>query len=887
MEHRVLEVLSGGNDNYILPFFWQHGESEAVLRAYMNAIHGANITEVCLEARPHPDYAGAQWFRDVDIILDEAKKLGMKIWILDDAHFPSGQAAGKMADAPDELCKQYLNYALADVCGPVPQTQLDVAAMAKNYPNPFAPSSPFVASETRHFDDDELFAVIASKLDGKENDIYHLDDTLLDLTDRVSDGILNWDVPAGYWRIFVIYKTRNGGGRGGYVNFLSKKSCRVQIDACYEPHYQRYKDEFGKTILGFFSDEPEIGNVSGYSGSDSGIGNRTMPLPWSEEMPALMEAKFGSDYARKIVALWMNVGSEAFTAQVRCGYMDIVSRQCQHNFGEQMGEWCREHGVSYIGHIVEDCDVSPKLGASQGHFFRALWGQDWAGIDDIGGQVTEGGANVSHKNMMGFDADGEFYHHALGKMGTSLADVDPKKAGRSMCEIFGAYGWNEGTRLMKYELDHFLVRGINHFVPHAFSPKDFPDPDCPPHFYAHGKNPLYKPFGQLMNYANRVCHLISGGLHRVDVAILYHAESEWAGGEYMDMVKPARVLDGRQIDFDFIPADVFAYPQDFEASFDGSVLRVARQCFRALIVPGAAFVPQAVMDFALRVKETGFPVYFADRVPDGYEDRLAATPLHALADALTAAGLADAVSDTAFEDLQVYHYAQADEEYYLVSNESPSEIYSGHLTLPVNGVPYFYDAMKNRLYRADGAENVPEGIRLSLTVEPYQMVIIVVPADASAFAGAVSEKPARALFLTEIAGPWRVSLVENEHYPRFGEAETMDELVSVLGTHPDFSGVIRYETSFDGSKAMTELCIENAYESAEVWVNGVCAGMCVCPPYRFDISGLCRDGANELRIEVRTTLERRVNAMTGGMGPFGPETNVVMPSGIVGRVTVG
>lgn len=50
-----------------------------------------------------------------------------------------------------------------------------------------------------------------------------------------------------------------------------------------------------------------------------------------------------------------------------------------------------------------------------------------------------------------------------------------------MCEIFGAYGWGEGVSLMKWLTDHMLVRGINEFVPHAFSPA-FPDEDCPPHF---------------------------------------------------------------------------------------------------------------------------------------------------------------------------------------------------------------------------------------------------------------------------------------------------------------------------------------------------------------------------------------------------------------------
>ena len=64
-----------------------------------------------------------------------------------------------------------------------------------------------------------------------------------------------------------------------------------------------------------------------------------------------------------------------------------------------------------------------------------------------------------------------------------------------MCEIFGAYGWAEGVKTMKYLLDHMLVRGINYFVPHAFSPK-VDDADCPPSFYNGGKNPLYKHFGE-------------------------------------------------------------------------------------------------------------------------------------------------------------------------------------------------------------------------------------------------------------------------------------------------------------------------------------------------------------------------------------------------------
>ena len=86
--------------------------------------------------------------------------------------------------------------------------------------------------------------------------------------------------------------------------------------------------------------------------------------------------------------------------------------------------------------------------------------------------------------------ENEFFHYYLGKLASSLAHIDEKKKGRAMCEIFGAYGWAEGTKIMKYLMDHMLVRGINYYVPHAFSPKPN-DTDCSPNFYDTGKNPPY------------------------------------------------------------------------------------------------------------------------------------------------------------------------------------------------------------------------------------------------------------------------------------------------------------------------------------------------------------------------------------------------------------
>lgn len=889
---KITDNLQQAEGNYILPFFWQHGESEEVLRKYMQVIYDSNIREVCLEARPHPDFAGAQWFRDFDIILDEAKKLGMKLWILDDAHFPSGQAAGHMDQEPEHLQKTYLNYHAIDLTGPTSQIQVDIEPMAHYYPNPFQGGThPFIQPDLREYKDPEkLIAVVAGRLDGKVGDIYHVDE-LVDLTDRVENGILTWDVPDGPYRLWVIYETHKGGGRCA-VNFLSKESCALQIKHCYEPHYQRYKEEFGKTILGFFSDEPEVGNTASYSADAAHIGNPTMPIPWSEEMPELMNQRFGEDYAHRLVALWNTVGTEEETADVRVGYMDIVSRLCQKNFGEQLGEYCRERGLKYIGHIVEDCDASPNLGSSQGHYFRALWGQDWAGVDNIGGQVTIGGANVSHCNLTGMDADGEFYHHELAKLGTSLADIDPKKKGNTMCETFGAYGWSEGTRLMKYQADHLLVRGINHFVPHAFNPKEFPDFDCPPHFYAHGRNPLYKPFGTLMKYINRVSHLISGGFHHVDVAILYHAEAEWSGMEYLEMGRVARYLDDAQIDFDFIPADVFADPQSFDSFYDDEGLHINGHVFTALIVPGMAYVTDATRAFLQKAKETDFLVLFANRVPNGMEDGYVATDCEKLVHKLQLAGLTDAVIAPECSQIQIYHYSQEQEDYYLISNESSGKIYTGKVILPIEvpGHVFAYDAFENRLSIPDGTKTACN-YELPVTIAPFEMMILVIPASQEQDEILAKEAREKIRFdakIADVTGEWTVSYCSNENYPIFTDAMKMQELCNLNLLKKDWSGIARYENTvvLERADMPLQLRIPEAYESVEVWINHSYAGERICPPYHFDLTGLAVPGKNEIRIECRTTLERMVHGITHGMGPFGPEFGAVYPSGLVGTISV-
>ena len=90
--NRLEQVLQGKEGNTIYPFFWMHGEDHEVLREELDKIYDCNIRGICIEARPHPDFGGASWWSDMDFIMEYAKEHDMKLWLLDDDHFPGVQA---------------------------------------------------------------------------------------------------------------------------------------------------------------------------------------------------------------------------------------------------------------------------------------------------------------------------------------------------------------------------------------------------------------------------------------------------------------------------------------------------------------------------------------------------------------------------------------------------------------------------------------------------------------------------------------------------------------------------------------------------------------------------------------------------------------------------
>lgn len=852
---RLQEVMENRGGSYILPFFWLHGEPHEVLREEIDKIEECGIREFCVESRPHPDFMGEQWWSDMDMILEEAKKRNMRVWLLDDDKFPTGHAAGGYEKNPKKS-KIYVAERHMDICGPLE----DGAVLVENFLG----------------QDGQLLGIFAcQKPDGSCSDVDIKD--VIDLTNRVHDGIVYLDIPEGYYRLFVLFTTRKGGGRENYINLIDAASVRVLLEQVYEPHYLRYGKEFGKTFAGFFSDEPELGNVPGY-GFQEKLGQKNVRLPWSNELAEMLKIRWGRQWVSKLIGLWYSSGLQ--TSEIRKDYMDCVSELVGKNFSGQIGDWCRKHGVEYIGHVIEDDNAHARLGCSVSHYFRAEKGMDMAGIDVVHLQIIPGFKEHDHQ-WIASDKDGEFFHYGLAKLGSSLAHLDKRKKGRALCEIFGSFGWVEGVWLMKWLTDHMLVRGINTFVPHAFSPK-FPDRDCPPHFYARENNPQYPYFKELMKYMNRMCHLLNGGKMLAHVAVLYHGEAEWCADTEL-FQKPVRKLMERQIDCDVIWSDLL---KKEECSFQDGLLCIHNLKYECLVIPGCQCLPDEIADFLVRAREAGFPVIFVNQYPQkclGQEISL--EEISAAANMVDEDALAETVNgictkgeiqleclEGCREDLRICTYVQEDGRIHMLFNEHPSKKIKIKVDFEEDKeeVLLHYDAVENSVFQVKNKYQI-------LELAPGEAVVFICTRNNSCFYldGYKCRKEGTDDGGTEwqqccvLDGPWEIALKEAGIDSEFRVVEhnvSGNQLRSINRPdgYPHFSGTIRYTAEFECGENWNLgqeyiLDFPGIHDGAMIQVNGKQTKILLGTPYRIEVGEFLEPGKNHIEIEVVNTLTWRVH----------------------------
>ena len=510
------------------PLFWLHNtESDEKLAEYLEIVKQGHNGTFCAESRPHTDWLGPGWYHDLGVLLDKARELDLSMWIFDEKWWPSGEVGG---DVPPKYGAKTMQASSETVEGPEEFT-------ARGYGG-------------EHF----IAALAGRQADGGLDG-----DSLVDLSPYIHDGTQAWDVPDGSWKIMK-FTWKYTGGHRILVDGASQRAVDWYLDTVYQPHYDHFKDAYGKTIKGYFYDEPET------------------PGDWGTEVIPLLKER-GVDWKKALAAWKFQLTGEEQTA-ARYQYQDAFAETWGRTLYGGITEWCHDHDVKSIGHFLEHklLYLSPHVCA--GNMFQLQKYSDMGGIDAVFDQFVMGKRNDVRDSPM----------WETPKIASSISHVYNKKDDLAMVEIYGARGQDLTYYEMKWWADRMQVCGVNFMITHSFNPKSPYDTDCPPYFYNSGYEPRWPLYRVWADYNNRLSLLLHGGRHVCPVAFLFLGNSHHVGKS----VPPEQMSTAMQdalLDCDWMPYPVF----EKKAALEADRLKLYDERYRVLVVPPVEVIPRDTM----------------------------------------------------------------------------------------------------------------------------------------------------------------------------------------------------------------------------------------------------------------------------------------------------
>ncbi len=783
------------------------------------------------------------YFKALDQLVEVCNEENMKFYLEDYAPFPTGSANGAYQEEEyAHLNKLFLDERHVDVYGPQADAVFRIDSLQNAVYGKSMHRFSKVDPSTR-----KRIALVACRIkENPENAAapFLEEDTAQILDEYVENGFLKWNVPEGKWRVFVIYTTYETSGRANFMNLLSKASVALEIEKVHKPLYDHLKESVGKSWIGFFYDEPEVGNAGGDAVFDFFMlpGRRSKSLTdcnvfsWCEEMPEEME-KRDADWRKHLPGLWYDGICETYR-DLRCDYMDAVSSLVRENYNGQVFRFCQEKGLQYIGHVLEDENCHTRLGCGPSNYFRQQYYQDEAGIDVIAGQILPGkDGSTSWYGVV--NSDGEFYHYGLAKLASSEAHINPLKRNRAASECFAMYG-QQGLSERKFLLDHLMVNGVNRIL---FA--EIPSYDA--------SNDYSK---AIVEYTDRVCGLLRASKPEIKTAILYHAESEWREGEKAQKFQKAGAVFARnQISYDIVPSDVFSLPESYGTKTEKG-LSINGNEYNAFIIPACSKLPAAVMEFVQSCRQTGFPVFFVDRLPEGFAHRseestnIRCTALADLAKAVKEAITLDIIVEASKKEwIRYSHVKKGEEHYYLIHNEAPQGGMDCQVVVEAVGEILAWDPMTDMKIRPK-QEPIGNGqVRISFYLGQYEMKVLYVSGK-----NENSENVIQVTGQCSHTGAWEVEFPDGHKLQT--DAGSLPQPESYTGY--DFYGKLIYKTTFNVGGALPKLLdLGKVSDCCEVFLNGQSIGKRAASPYLFDVQNTIRKGENEIIIEVYTSAGNR------------------------------
>jgi hypothetical protein len=547
------------------PYYGLNGPATlATVEHDLDAMHALGYQAVTVQAGygMTAAYLSPAYFTFFKQFVDAASKRNMRVWIVDDAGYPSGFAGGKFSTEHPELRMQALAAAER-----IPANAGDRVQRA-------------VGSNT----------VAVSAINQQ---------TGTSVVVPIHGAAIDFTAPAGSWSIVLVehrFSTsptrsdtnpaRVKDGSQSLEDYLDPAATAQYLAFTHHAYQQAVGDQFGKTILGFRGDEPDY-SIAG--------------LPWTPKFFDRFQQLKGYDIRPYLAAFLMPARPRGATdtpppavpltepqRRARADYYDVFSQLFRDGFFKPQAEWCAQNHLEYQVHLNHE-EMEMQLTRSEGSFFRDMQYVQVPGIDSIWHQIWT-------------DTISDF-----PRLAASVAHLYGHP--RAFTESFAAYRPEPDLAMARYVLNEQFVRGINLVETMYYPSSSSPGQRSGPSKYM--RDPGYP---ALLTYVRRMSYLLSMGRPAATVALYLPSSSLWLGDASADaqFVSAERLLSEHQVDFDIVDEDALAKTL---TPGPGTLTTASGNAFRTVLIPNAAVLDATALARLRTFAAGGGKVLFLGRTP--------------------------------------------------------------------------------------------------------------------------------------------------------------------------------------------------------------------------------------------------------------------------------
>lgn len=470
------------------------------------------------------------------------------------------------------------------------------------------------------------------------------------------------------------------------LDMLSPEACAFYVKQSYEEMWKEFKDEYGKTIVSMWVDEPSFAKVA---------------LPWTHGLPAAYERLWSEAFPmEQLHLLFVDGPGDGF---FRLKYWRTVLELMKNAYFKTVRDWGRANHIRFSGHLMEEDTMERQIRATC--FTMPMYKYfDIPGIDYLTAEMDWVHGEIKPEKPF----DERWSHYARYNTPLQCSSA-AHQAGQKviLAEMYGVSTENLNLRDQKQMFDHFASLGINHRSVHGifYSLRGRGKRAYPPHVSDY--QPYWPKYHLLTDALARESAFLRAGepardvllLHPMETAFsLYRARNERGvqhnpelGCADAAFNQTILALMGMGANFELGDEDTIAEMGAVDA--DGAFV-VGKMRYRTVVLPDMRFIRRSTLALLQTFMSRGGRVVIYGKRPEFSDDGSALNEgaLEGAQRADSTRGLEEylkkAPQTYRFEArngeawVQIYAQRKGDERLFFLTNANCRERAAGSLVVP-------------------------------------------------------------------------------------------------------------------------------------------------------------------------------------------------------------